>query len=404
MDGDRPCETQWHLCDLCLYLSSLLYSPAYIVRYDTRTISKFDDRESLVSPGDMTDRPISIAGFEVIFHEHDTSSDLQDERLRSEASLFQSFDKRKWSLRMHLEEEYISSDRIESFLVIGIDCDIPREKFRMVLCRDRNMTWFEKVERVVWYSSRTDFVQYREKGVFSIFSLILTKLCRENTRDEASLTPDRMLESELDGRVSWNWRKLEEISDQYELYTSEWSEWDSSRPQESIEIREKCSWKHRYLIDHEHWGLRVSLHEVFPRDDVDDIIIGEGVSHTESTPGVYRHTSDMRRSYPCRSGDRDTDTMLMTVTYKSVHEKCLSTSCRSGEKYILPHREYVEGFVLDHDEECSQKEGKNNKKILQDRRKFLVPYPIYFLMLLWLLRELIFLLMETEQDNETQEY
>jgi hypothetical protein len=70
----------------------------------------------------------------------------------------------------------------------------------------------------------------------------------------------------------------------------------------------------------------------------------------------------MRRSYPCGCCDRDTDTMLMTVADKSVHEKCLSTPCCSGKKDILPHREYVEGFVLDHDEECSQKEGKDNKK------------------------------------------
>ncbi len=72
----------------------------------------------------------------------------------------------------------------------------------------------------------------------------------------------------------------------------------------------------------------------------------------------------MRRGDTSRSRDRDDDTMLVTVSDKSVHEKSLSTPCSSGKKYIVPHREYVECFVLDHDEECSQKEGKNNKKIL----------------------------------------
>jgi hypothetical protein len=95
MHRDRPRKTQWDLGDLCLDLPSLFYSPAHIVRYDTRAIGKLDDRESLMSPRDMPDRAIGIARFEVIFHEHDTSSDLQDERLRSKASFFQSFDERK---------------------------------------------------------------------------------------------------------------------------------------------------------------------------------------------------------------------------------------------------------------------------------------------------------------------
>lgn len=95
MDGDCPRETQWNLGDLSLDLPSLLYSPAHIVRYDTRAIGKLYNRESLVSSRDMPDRAIGIARFEVIFHEHHTSSDLQDERLGSKTSFFQSFDERK---------------------------------------------------------------------------------------------------------------------------------------------------------------------------------------------------------------------------------------------------------------------------------------------------------------------
>ncbi len=92
MDRDRPRETQWHLGDLSFYLSSFLNSPAHVVSYDTRTISKLDNRESFMSTSDMPDRAIGVARFEVIFHEHDTSSDFQDESLGGETSFFQRFD------------------------------------------------------------------------------------------------------------------------------------------------------------------------------------------------------------------------------------------------------------------------------------------------------------------------
>lgn len=136
MYRDCPRETKWYLGDLSLDLPSLFYSPAHIVRYDTRPIGKLDDRESLVSPSDMPDRAIGIARFEVIFHEHHTSSDLQDERLGSKTSLFQSFDERKRSFRVHLEDEYISSDRIESFFVVCVDRDISSEELGMILGGD----------------------------------------------------------------------------------------------------------------------------------------------------------------------------------------------------------------------------------------------------------------------------
>ena len=44
---------------------------------------------------DMSDRAVRIARFEVIFHEHDPRSDLQDECLGCETSFFQSLDERK---------------------------------------------------------------------------------------------------------------------------------------------------------------------------------------------------------------------------------------------------------------------------------------------------------------------
>lgn len=104
---------------------------------------------------------------------------------------------------MHLEDEYISSDSIESFFIVRVDRDISREEFGMILGGDSDIAGFEKIQRPVRYSSRADFIENCEKRIFSVFSVILAKLCREDARDEASLTPDRMLEGELDsGRVS----------------------------------------------------------------------------------------------------------------------------------------------------------------------------------------------------------
>ena len=48
MDGDCPRETQWNLGDLSLDLPSLFYSPAHIVRYDTRAIGKLDEDHRLL--------------------------------------------------------------------------------------------------------------------------------------------------------------------------------------------------------------------------------------------------------------------------------------------------------------------------------------------------------------------
>ena len=76
---------------------------------------------------------------------------------------------------------------------------------------------------MVRYLSRTDLIQDCKKRIFSFFSVILAKLRREHTRDESSLSPDRMLEGELDlTHTSRDWRELEKIPDQYDLHTSEW--------------------------------------------------------------------------------------------------------------------------------------------------------------------------------------
>lgn len=233
----------------------------------------------------------------------------------------------------------------------------------MVFCHHRNISRLENLEGFLRDSSRTYLREDCEKRIFFILSVILAKLRREDARDETSFSPDRMLEGELYfTHPPRDWRKLEEVPDEYNLYTSEWKWRDTRRPEESIEVREKYSRKHRYLIDHENRGLRVALDEIFPRDNVVDIIITEGITHSETRPGVYRHPTDVSRSYTRRSGDRDTDRVLMTVSDKSIHEKCFSASSRSREKYILPHRQYVESFVLGHGGQYLKKMKKHKKE------------------------------------------
>ena len=95
MDGDRPRKAQWDLCDRSLRLTAFFDRPLCVVSDDLRSISKLDDRKSLMSSCDMPDRAIRIARFEVIFHEHDSCSYLQDKGLWCETSFFEGFDEWK---------------------------------------------------------------------------------------------------------------------------------------------------------------------------------------------------------------------------------------------------------------------------------------------------------------------
>lgn len=127
---------------------------------------EFDDRKSLISSCDMTDRAICISGFKIILDKHDSSPDFEDETFRSETSFFEGFDKWERSLRVHIEDKYITRDSIESLSIIGIDRYISGEKLCMIFCLDRDIARFEKRERSCGHLSCTDFIQNSEKRIF----------------------------------------------------------------------------------------------------------------------------------------------------------------------------------------------------------------------------------------------
>lgn len=134
MDSYSPCETKWYLCDLSFNFPIFLDRPTRIVSDDLGTISELDDRKSLISSDDMSDRAIGISCIEVIFDEHDSCSDLENKGLGCKTSLLEGFDKFFSSLPLHLEDEYISSNRVQSVFIIGIDGNIFGKKFCMILC------------------------------------------------------------------------------------------------------------------------------------------------------------------------------------------------------------------------------------------------------------------------------
>ncbi len=82
----------------------------------------------------MTNRAIRVPSIEVIFHEHDSGTDLENQGLGCETSLLEGFDELVPSLGLHLEYEYITRNRVESVLVIGIDSYIASKELCMILC------------------------------------------------------------------------------------------------------------------------------------------------------------------------------------------------------------------------------------------------------------------------------
>ncbi len=208
----------------------------------------------------------------------------------------------------------------------------------------------------------SSFVRMTDTFIFHSLSI----LGREDTGYELRLSPYQMFESEL-YRI-WaprDGRKLEEISDEYDLYTTKWIHRHACWLHELIEIREESTWKHRYLIDDEDRCLLESFRYIFSWDDRIDVFITEDFSYPETTPRMDRHTSYVGRSDTRRSSDRYTDAVLMTVTDKSVHEIGLSAPCGTGQEYILPHGQYVECLILIHADECMKNgekdKGKNNQ-------------------------------------------
>lgn len=134
MNGNSPCETKWYLCYLGFDFAIFLDRPAHIISDDLGSISEFDNWESLISPDDMSYRTIGIPCIEVIFDEHDSCSDLENKSLGCETSLLECFDELVSSLGLHLEDEYIFADSIESFSIIGVDGNIFGKEFCMILC------------------------------------------------------------------------------------------------------------------------------------------------------------------------------------------------------------------------------------------------------------------------------
>ena len=77
------------MCYLGFDFAVFLYRPAHIVSDDLGTISELDDRESLISSDDVPDRAIGISCIEVVFDEHDSCPDLQNQGLRCKTSLLE---------------------------------------------------------------------------------------------------------------------------------------------------------------------------------------------------------------------------------------------------------------------------------------------------------------------------
>ena len=233
----------------------------------------------------------------------------------------------------------------------------------MILGIYRDISGFEKFNWILCYFSCSDFRKDHKKVITDSSGwLRLSILGCQNARDESSLAPDRMLEGKLDIKSTSDGRKLEEVSYEYDLHTSERIEREFCWLEKPIKIREKSSWKHRNLVNNKYRSFGKSLGNIFTWDDRIDIFITEHLSDTKSTPWVDRHTTDMSCCDSRRSRYSNPDAMFMTVLDKTIDEKCLSTSRSTCQEYILSHREYVECFILIHADECMKKERKNKEK------------------------------------------
>jgi len=137
--GDSPSESEWYLCYLGFYLAVFLYRPAHIVSDDLGSVEELDNWESLIPTDDMPDRAIGVPCIEVVFHEHDSCPDFEYQSLRCETSLLERFDELVSSLGLHIEDEYITRDRVQFLFVVGIDRDVAGKEFCMILSLDGNI-------------------------------------------------------------------------------------------------------------------------------------------------------------------------------------------------------------------------------------------------------------------------
>lgn len=113
----------------------------------------------------MSDRAIHIPSVEVIFHEHHSGSFFEDESLWCETSLLQGFDEFLGSLRLHLEDECIIVDCIETLYVVTVYSNIFGKKFGMILSLDANIATIEQCKRLRSQFSRTDLIENFQEGV-----------------------------------------------------------------------------------------------------------------------------------------------------------------------------------------------------------------------------------------------
>ncbi len=401
MDGDRPCKTKWYLGDRCFYFSILFDWPVHRLSDDILTIEKLDDWHSFEYSSDMTDRPIRISSFEIILHKHDSGSFFEDKSLWCKTSFFERFDEFFWSFRSRLIDHRIIMDLIESVCIVFIDWHIPSKELRMIIGLDRNISWCEKILWSKRHFSWADLIQDCKKWVWrrvvfrhcekiflviwkidvaihvSIFwiasylamtsnwsvTILLPILCRQCANSKRKSPPRTMLECKL--RETWSLRngwKLEKISDKDDLYSAKWLWRYSWSLKKKIKWGKEFSWEHRYLIDNQDRNLCKSLHEIFTREDIFEIFTRKRLSYSHPTPWMDRHPADMSRSYSGRSGNSHSYSMLVTMSNKSVHEKCLSTPRSSCQKYIVSHREYVKSLILNHVTSVWKKKWKTIKK------------------------------------------
>lgn len=139
MHGDGPCETKWYLFYCSFGLAIFLYRPGCSLTHYGRPIEELYDGHPLMKSRHMTNRTIHISFFGIIFHEHHTSPPFHDERLWSEASLLEGFDKFLGTTPPHLIGMRLGAECCQSVHVVCINCDIAGEELRMVFCHHGNI-------------------------------------------------------------------------------------------------------------------------------------------------------------------------------------------------------------------------------------------------------------------------
>lgn len=147
MHGDSPRETKRYLLNGSLGLPIFLYRPRGGLAHDSRPIEEFYDGHALMKSRHMTNRPIHIAFFGIIFHKHHTSPALHDEHLWSEASLLERFDKFLCTTSPHLIGMRLSAECCQSVDVVGINRDIAGKELGMVFGHHRNIPRTQEIFR-----------------------------------------------------------------------------------------------------------------------------------------------------------------------------------------------------------------------------------------------------------------